>query len=103
MPIVKERNDAMKIVCLDGVVDISTAAELKEQLLEALAAGGGVCVDLNCVADVDVTWVQLIWAAQREAARAGVKFSFSGPVPERIAAALHAAGFEQHLFAVPGE
>jgi anti-anti-sigma regulatory factor len=103
VPIALERSDATNVICLDGVVDIACAAELKTQLLDALAAGAEVRVDLERVADLDVTWVQLIWAAQREARRAGVKFSFSGQVPEKIGAALLHAGFAGFPGATPGE
>jgi anti-anti-sigma regulatory factor len=103
LPSALDRSDAMNAIRLDGVVDIACAAELKTQLLDALAAGAEVRVDLDGVADLDVTWAQLIWAAQREAARSGVKFSFSGPVPEKIATALLNAGFQGFPGMAPGE
>jgi anti-anti-sigma regulatory factor len=94
VPIAVDRSDAMTVIRLDGVVDISSAAELKTCLTDALAAATELRMDLAQVADIDVTWVQLVWAAQRQAIRAGTKFSFSGPVPEKIGAALRDTGFE---------
>jgi anti-anti-sigma regulatory factor len=103
VPIAVDRSDAKTVIRLDGTVDISCAAELKTQLAAALGAGGELRVNLEQVADVDVTWVQLVWAAQREELRAGIKFSFSGPVPEKIGAALQDAGFNGLPVSLPGE
>jgi len=56
--------------------------------VEAGADGGAgtgpaVQVDLEGVTDLDVTAVQLLWAARREAQDAGARFAMSGQLPGR--------------------
>jgi anti-anti-sigma regulatory factor len=58
-------------------------------------------VDLSSVTDLDVSALQLLWAAEREAKGAGVGFSFAGQCLQDVAFALAAAGFEK--FPPPAE
>jgi anti-anti-sigma regulatory factor len=88
---------------LEGPLDISSAAALaaalQDRLSQALANPTGISVSLASVTALDVTCAQLLWAAGRDAQKAGVRFEFSGgPAPE-IAARLHAAGL--HLVRPP--
>ena len=99
MGITFEQRDESRLICLEGVVDIASAAELKTILLDALESGKAVRVALNHSTDLDVTAVQLLWAAEREARATGVEFSLAGPVPQPLSAALKDAGFES--FPVP--
>ena len=77
---------------LEGEVDISGAMDLKNRLMDALAAGGEVRLDLSAATGLDITVFQLIWAAQRAAHKAGFAFSIAGPVPERIVLTMADAG-----------
>jgi anti-anti-sigma regulatory factor len=82
------------VLRLEGEIDITCSAELKRMLIEAIASGKEVQVDLAPASDLDVTAVQLLWAASREAEKAGASFAVSGGVPENIGRAVCEAGFE---------
>jgi len=94
----EQRKDASAIR-LEGAIDIALAAELKKTLLDALKTGKAVLVALDANAGLDVTAIQLLWAAEREAKASGVRFTLDGEVPAGVSAALRDAGFER--FPVP--
>ncbi len=89
-----EQREEANVVCLEGVIDIASAAELKTALLEALKSGKRLSISLDRCADMDVTAIQLLWAAGCEARVSGVGFALSGRVPEAVSATLKDAGFE---------
>jgi anti-anti-sigma regulatory factor len=91
VPITLEINEKQGLIGLEGAIDIASAAELKKLLLEALSCGREVRVSLQGATDLDVTAVQLLWAAERAARGAGVDFALSGAAP--VLAALGDAGF----------
>ncbi len=99
MPITFEQSEALCLIRLEGEINISSAAELKKLLLEAPASGRELRVDLERASELDVTALQLLWAAEREARGSGMGFTLAGRVPEEISVALGDAGFEQ--FPVP--
>jgi anti-anti-sigma regulatory factor len=101
VPVTLERSDALSLIRLEGGVDIATAAELKGVLLEALESGKQMSVSVEAATSLDVTAVELLWAAEREARRSGVGFTLAGEVPEQISSTLIDAGFES--FPVPGD
>jgi len=84
---------------LEGAVDISVAAELRRRLVEALGSGNELRVSLARVTEMDVTAVQLLWAATREAQAAGIEFAFEGQMQEPVLAMLAESGIEK--FPVP--
>ena len=92
MTIALEQNEEQSVIRLEGVIDISSASELKELLITALGAGREVRVSLEGASDLDVTTVELLWAAEREAAKAGVALLPSEPVPDAISASLEEVG-----------
>jgi anti-anti-sigma regulatory factor len=94
MAVTLKLEEAASRVTLEGAVDISSAADLKAALMQAVDAGVEVVVSLAGATDLDVTAVQLLWAARRAAADAGIEFSFGGKEPEAIATALQDAGLE---------
>jgi len=69
---------------LEGVMDISVAAQLKAALVDALRAGKDVHVSAEGMKELDVTAFQLLWAAEREAKRSDVGFKLTGELPEHI-------------------
>jgi len=73
---------------LDGVVDISVAAELKAALLKAIAVQKNICVSAEAVTELDLTAYQMLWIAARQARNSGVSFAFTGPIPLPAEAAL---------------
>ncbi len=97
--IVLEKTDEASCLRLQGSVDISSAEELKKILVDAMKPGEELRLVWAAATYLDVTAIQLLWAAEREARRLGVKWVFADPVPEPIKLALRKAGFEDSLFA----
>lgn len=79
--VVKSRieTDGVGVIALEGRADITEAEQLKSALLEAVAAPAGMRVEVSGVTAVDVTVVQLLWTAQRQARQAGKRFEMAGP------------------------
>jgi len=92
LPVIIERRDSHSIVRLEGEFTVTSATELKQALLEVVSAGRDLHVDMEQIGDFDITVMQLLWAAGRDAARAGIKLTI--PVTEAAAAAAQEAGFE---------
>lgn len=95
MPVTLEQSEALSLIRLEGAVGIGDAAELKKLLIHALTPGNEVCVSLGGALDLDVTAIELLWAAKCEAEKSGVAFTFAGPVPVELLATLEDAGFEK--------
>jgi len=95
MGIVLEQSDNASVLRLTGAIDISCAAELKTVLLQALSSGGDIRIEVDEANELDVTAVQLLWAAEREAARAGVAFALAGQMQEQALSGLRLTGFEE--------
>jgi anti-anti-sigma regulatory factor len=89
-----EQSDQGCTVRLEGEINIGVAAELKKVLIEALKSKKPVRIEFEGATGVGVTGVQLLWAAEREAERAGVKFARMAGMPQAIAAAVAEAGLE---------
>ena len=97
MPITLEEEEGRFLIRLADEVNITLARELKNLLVQGLASGRDLCVDLERATELDVTALQLLWAAGREARGAGTGFAITGPVPEELSTAVAEAGFEKFL------
>jgi len=73
MPVTLQRQEASWLIKLEGQITVTSALQLKELLVEWLSAGKDLDLDLEHAEEVDVTIMQLLWAAAREAARTGGK------------------------------
>jgi len=93
MPIILDQDETSCRIRLEREINISSAAELKKLLLEALSSGKEIRLDLERATEMDVTALQLVWAVEREAKAAGVNFVRVAP-PQTIAVACGEAGFE---------
>jgi anti-anti-sigma regulatory factor len=91
------------VVHLEGEIEIGSAAELKNVLADAIASGKEVRLDLAPGVDLDVTAMQLLWTATREARKAGTSFGVDGQVPEAVSGALSDAGFASFLVTLEGK
>jgi anti-anti-sigma factor len=98
VPVTFDRSDAQPLIRLEGEIVIASARELRDALLEALAAQGGARISLERATGIDVTAVELLWAAEREAKASGVVLALEGPVPEAMRATLRQAGFKRFPF-----
>ncbi len=99
MAVAMDESEGQCVIRLDGEVGIACAQELKKVMLQALASGKELQVDLRCATELDVTAIQLLWAAEREARKFGRRFVLAGEAPAEIVAAVTEAGFE--AFPVP--
>ncbi|MBS1160159.1 MAG: hypothetical protein H6R15_2578 [Proteobacteria bacterium] len=66
---------------IKGELNIFTAAELRLQLLEALATSTELEVDLAQISEIDSAGLQLMVAAKREAAARQLTLHFTGHSP----------------------
>ena len=104
MGVTLEQSEALNLLRLEGAVDIGCAAEFKGLLEQALGSGCAVRVSLEGATDLDVTAVQLLWAAERKAKGAGVGYLDCRALPpEPVLAALSEAGLQQFIFPVNAE
>ena len=95
MSVTLEHGEADCLIHLDGEINIAIAAELKSLLVAALALGKDLRVDLERATQLDITALQLLWAAERKAAGMGSRFAVAGSVPQELADAVADAGFER--------
>jgi anti-anti-sigma factor len=82
------------VVRLSGSIDIASAAELKAALLKAFEAGKPIRVSIDGLSDLDVTALQLLWAAKQDAAKSGVEFAMDGKPPNAVGSLLTELGME---------
>jgi anti-anti-sigma factor len=94
-----EQGEAQCLMRLEGKIDINSAAELKKMLLVALQSGKEVRLDLGQATELDVTAIQLLWAADREARKSGSRFAVSSILSKSICTAMSEAGFAE--FPIP--
>ena len=100
MPVAIEWQETQSIVRLEGDLGLNSAAELKGILLDCLASGKALVLDLERAGEIDVSILQLLWAAGREAAREGT--GIASRVSDVAAGTVRDAGFEPFLGAVQG-
>ena len=62
-----EQFETHTLIRLKGEATVGSAENLKSELLDAMAAGLEVRADLSEVEEIDLTAMQLFWAAAREA------------------------------------
>ncbi len=72
-----ERNETASLIRLEGVCNVSTAAELKKLLVEGLTSSVNLTLDLDAVEEIDITNLQLLWAFARAASNCGRTVSVS--------------------------
>lgn len=94
MPVTLDQNRTPCVIGLAGEVNIRCAAELKEALIEGLALGRRLRVDLTGTTEVDITAAQLLWAAEREARGTDTEFALDRAMPDEIAATLNHTGLK---------
>ncbi len=105
MPVTLEQTDTVSLIRLEGAIGIGLAGELKTLLVQALepvqdGPAKEVRIALAGATDLDVTALQLLWAAERKAKRAGVAFALEGGWPEPVSLALTHSGFQSFLVPV---
>jgi anti-anti-sigma regulatory factor len=96
MGIARKEQEHQWSVRLDGDLSLGCAAELKDKLLEWLASGKNLELDLGSAESIDISILQLLYASGSEALMRGVRIY--GKASRTVKTAAQAAGFEQ----VPG-
>ncbi|MEW9899052.1 STAS domain-containing protein [Chitinivorax sp. PXF-14] len=76
MALVIEQQGERILARIEGEFNIFRAAELKPALLECLASGHDIEIDLSHVDEIDTSGVQLMLMLKREAARTARQLSF---------------------------
>jgi ABC-type transporter Mla MlaB component len=89
-----EQSATDSTVRLEGDVGISVAIELRGNLIEAISSGKEFKVELIGETAFDITTLQLLWAAERAAAKAGTKLLLSGSMPTVLKRAIELSGLE---------
>ena len=93
MPVTLEQTEDCCLIRLEGECTVTSAAELNRLLLEGLATGRDLRLDLQTADEIDITVLQLLWAAGREAERTGASIALR--MSEPAAMAMREAGFER--------
>ena len=76
----------------EGEVLADTAAKCKEDLSGAFSASDTILLDLSACTQIEVPAIQLILAANLEAANTGKKFSLAEDIPPAVKRAFELAG-----------
>ena len=93
MSVTMQRSETDLLIRLEDKVNVTSAEELKRLLLEGLISERDVHLNLERVEEIDVTVMQLLWTAGREADRKGTRMVTR--VSEAAAAAARELGFER--------
>jgi len=93
LAITTERHESHSLIRVDGECALASAADLKSALMEGLGAGKTLHLDLERVEQIDITILQLIWAAGREAQHSGTTLVTRGS--EAAVVAAREVGFER--------
>ena len=78
---------------LEGEMTVHNASAFKKILTDSLRLNQCVELDMQDVGEIDLTCLQLICSAHRQAARERKKLLFAGPLPAPIIKTQHQAGF----------
>lgn len=98
MPVILEEGDTTSLVRLEGDVDIASAAEIKSILINALASKKAIVLSLENVTELDITALQLLYAAELDSANSGIQFMLQGAFPEIVSAAMTDSGLTKFHF-----
>lgn len=94
MSLTLEMNEAECLLRLDGEITVNGAAELHRLLLEATSAGKDIAVAFTAPAEIDVSVIQLLFAARREMDRVGLAIRAEGDLPAHVQAAFAEVGID---------
>jgi ABC-type transporter Mla MlaB component len=101
VPITLDQSEVQSLIRLEGEINIASATELKQLLVQALTAGKDLRLNLEQATDLDITALQLLWVFARVAKKIDMAITVPGGIPQKISAAAIDAGFER--FPVPME
>ena len=76
--------DKFETVKWQGTAGIEQAHKLKDELIEAFKNHSEIRLDISKVEDIDITGIQMIIAARKEAEKDGKTFFITGRIPKAI-------------------
>lgn len=82
MKISRRRGKTGVILSMKGDCTVAGARELREALSSVLDEAAGVVLDVKGVGEADITFLQLLLAADAYAREQGRLLSLTGPIPE---------------------
>lgn len=85
--------DQLHVVKLDGRLTVERIVAIKDTLLKQLEAHDNLVVDCGGATDIDVSFLQLLYAANRACESRGNRLSLAGRCPEPMRKVLRDAGF----------
>ena len=85
----------VKVLTWEGSPSIEQAASLKADLVQALDQAAQVVVSLSLLDAIDLSAIQLLKAARKEADRIGKQFHLTGTVKPELARAFLVSGFSR--------
>ncbi|MDD2272767.1 MAG: STAS domain-containing protein [Desulfuromonadaceae bacterium] len=91
---VRENGDI--IVTSGTSLTIEHAAEFSRILREALEASGTVMLEFEPEVEIDITGVQVLCSACKNAAESGKVFSYHGPRPQAMTDIITSSGAERN-------
>jgi anti-anti-sigma regulatory factor len=91
----KETREAA-VLKMGGRLTVERVSEMKGKVLKALAKRKDVVLELKKLSEVDLSFIQLLFAAQRSAERRGRRLKLGGPVPDIFTKAVDDTGFSIH-------
>lgn len=80
---------------------VDSASDIHKELMQALEAGEALTLDFSAVREIDLTFFQLLAAAQRSFERATVPLHFTATLSPELAEKARLTGFD-FLVATPG-
>ena len=75
MPVTTAQYESYRLIGLEGQVNVASSGELKSMLLDWISSGKSLHLDLERAEAIDLTVLQLLCAAGREALARGVEMT----------------------------
>jgi len=103
MSIDLEQLEDRSVVRLTESITIGFATDLHKLLMEAVRLNRGIAIDWEGVTELDVSGIQLLYAAWQATERAGISMSLRGSTPQAVKDAFLDSGLDPFQLAVSQE
>lgn len=80
-----------------SAVTVQSACKLQQDIASHFATGQSVVLDVTCLLNIDLSFIQIIESARLQAESDGLQFSLSTSVPEAVQAVLDRAGLSNNM------
>lgn len=94
-------NDGAITIKWTGTAGIEQAKNLQKNLLESFNGADKVLLDISELEDIDITGIQLVVSARKEAEKQKKSFYISGKIPEIILDFTAGCGVSLSEYALP--